>query len=81
VRDLRQWHHDNAVRALHEAGWEPDEITEALDAVRSLHAHELAEKIRTEAARVYNTNSHDWEAGTQADEWDAAADFIDPEVS
>lgn len=45
------------------------------------HAHLLAERLRAEATRIHKANGGDWESGVIVNEWDAAADFVDPEVT
>ncbi|OKI19291.1 hypothetical protein [Streptomyces sp. CB03911] len=56
----------------------PEEAAAKLRPLLDRHAHELAELIRAEAADIVAVNSGATEACVLADEWDRAANLIDP---
>lgn len=74
---IRDWHVKNINRALRESGMDPEEIAGGLQAVRDLHAHELAEKIRkVEVGSLPSPGDHQHFVRFG---FNRAADLIDPE--
>lgn len=67
--------------ALRDYGYSPDVVPQIVNNLLNEHAHDLAERIRTRADEFARDNDFAMEACVLADEWDRAADTIDPEVT